>query len=244
MTLRMLGRRGFSRLLGAALLLGLLVGCTRNTPTAAPAPRRSLELPATPWYPRVEAWPSQQPLAALGAEPFERFCATCHGADGSGKTEVGLALSPPPTDFTDRGYMLEQSPAWYHRSLVKGIAGSSMQPWDHVLDAEALWDAAFYTWSLATPPELLKRGAEGYALHCASCHGHDGQGLAERRFDDPSRVAGSRAAEIVALGQAHPELVAGLTALDIEAIVEHTWTFLYRPSEPGSATAGIGSAQP
>ncbi|MCB0215574.1 MAG: c-type cytochrome [Chloroflexi bacterium] len=228
----------------ALLLLGLLVGCAGGAPTAAPPPRRSLVLPAIPWYPEVEAWPAREPLAAQGEVPFQRYCATCHGADGSGKTEVGLALSPPPTDFLDRAYMLEQSPAWYQRSLVKGIAGSSMQPWDHVLDADGLWDAAFYVWSLATPAEVLDRGAEQYALRCAGCHGQDGTGVATRRFDDPSRVEASRAADIAALRRAHPEQVTDLAATDLEAIVEHTWTFLYQPRMASPVAPGPDGIRP
>lgn len=52
---------------------------------------------------------SQQPHKNSGARPadlasgekiFVRYCASCHGVDGTGNGPVAPALKPPPTDLT------------------------------------------------------------------------------------------------------------------------------------------------
>jgi mono/diheme cytochrome c family protein len=38
--------------------------------------------------------------AARGKTLFETNCLSCHGAEGKGNGPVGMALTPPPRDFT------------------------------------------------------------------------------------------------------------------------------------------------
>ncbi len=39
-------------------------------------------------------------LLAQGKKLFEQNCVMCHGAKGDGKGQLGAALKPSPTDFT------------------------------------------------------------------------------------------------------------------------------------------------
>ncbi len=211
------------------LALTALAACMAG-PSPTPWPRESLERVEPPWFPAADALPASRAEAALGALHYQRYCVSCHGPAGDGRGSVGRALRPPPPDFTDRDYMFEQRPDWYLRSLEEGIAGSAMQPWDHVLDVEARWDTVFYVWSIATPPAAYELGARLYADRCASCHGADGAGRSTRRFDDPSRVVSSRAEDLSALEVEHPDLLADLDSRARRSLIEHTWTFLYRPA--------------
>lgn len=40
------------------------------------------------------------PTTAAGAELYQRFCASCHGAEGHGDGPAATTLDPPPADLT------------------------------------------------------------------------------------------------------------------------------------------------
>jgi mono/diheme cytochrome c family protein len=43
---------------------------------------------------------AQRPDIASGQATFVRYCASCHGVDGTGNGPVAAVLKPPPTDLT------------------------------------------------------------------------------------------------------------------------------------------------
>ena len=43
---------------------------------------------------------ARQADLASGEKTFVKYCASCHGADGTGNGPVASALKPPPTDLT------------------------------------------------------------------------------------------------------------------------------------------------
>lgn len=45
-----------------------------------------------------------------GARVYEMRCATCHGADGSGKGSGGQALAEPPRDFRTADFRYKSTP--------------------------------------------------------------------------------------------------------------------------------------
>lgn len=225
--------------LGAIALILLLQACLPDATDSSPgALRRSLPTVVPAWYPSARNMPSSLASASAGALDFERHCRACHGEDGLGQAGLGAVLDPPPPDFHDPLAMFEARPIWYYRALTVGTPGTAMQPWDHVLSEEALWDAVFFLWSRSDPAAELALGRRLYAERCAECHGPDGAALNERRFDDPSRVAGSRSDDARGLAVAHPLLDGALDAAQREAVLAYLWTFLYEPEplsrdEPG-----------
>jgi mono/diheme cytochrome c family protein len=50
--------------------------------------------------PAAEAESGQPMLASLGAESFQQYCASCHGADGRGNGPAAAALRARPADLT------------------------------------------------------------------------------------------------------------------------------------------------
>ena len=42
----------------------------------------------------------KRPDIASGKETFVKYCASCHGTDGTGNGPAASALKPPPTDLT------------------------------------------------------------------------------------------------------------------------------------------------
>jgi mono/diheme cytochrome c family protein len=186
--------------------------------------------------------PAHRASASAGAADFARHCRACHGEDGRGQAGLATILEPAPPDFHAAEAMRDARPIWYYRALTVGIPGSAMQPWDHVLSEDALWDAVFFLWSRSDPPDEREQGARIYAERCADCHGQGGAGVPERRFDDPSRVATSRRDDALALAETHPALDRDLDADAREAILAYLWTFLYEP-EPGP-DGGAGDSRP
>jgi mono/diheme cytochrome c family protein len=43
---------------------------------------------------------AKRPNLASGEKTFVKYCASCHGVDGTGSGPVAAALTPPPTDLT------------------------------------------------------------------------------------------------------------------------------------------------
>lgn len=63
---------------------------------------------------------------ARGAEIWNRTCASCHGADGAGRTPMANMLAVPPGDLTDperAGFFSEQAKVWI---VAEGSPGTPM----------------------------------------------------------------------------------------------------------------------
>ena len=73
-------------------------------------------------------------------EHFADHCATCHGNDGRGKTEMGPNFYPPVPDMTkDETQSLTDGEIFY--SIQNGVRFTGMPAWgtDSPEDAEASW---------------------------------------------------------------------------------------------------------
>jgi len=173
--------------------------------------------------------PAERSLAGRGARLYARWCADCHGATADGRGPAGRLLRPPPTGFLEGEYMRRQRPAWYYEALTRGVSGTAMGRWDHVLDAGDRWDVAFYVWSLVDDEERLKRGRAVYQAACSECHGPDGNAepgapLAVARQAGRTRL---ELAELVV--GAHPAGDVELGPGAVEDVVAHLFTWLYEP---------------
>lgn len=91
----------------------------------------------------------QSPIFSLpaklssGQQVYERYCVGCHGAKGDGKGPAATFLDPKPRDFTSGKFKFASVPSGdlptdddLHRTLVKGLSGSSMPAWPLLSERE------------------------------------------------------------------------------------------------------------
>ncbi|HET9822388.1 MAG TPA: c-type cytochrome [Burkholderiaceae bacterium] len=72
------------------------------------------------------------PREKRGEALFQRNCAFCHGADGTGKNWIGQFMEPKARDLT--AYAAAQMPPPRLRQVIlDGLPGTSMPAWRHVL---------------------------------------------------------------------------------------------------------------
>jgi len=224
--------RGAGRL---ALVAGLAVAASSclspAAPAELPAPRASLAGAGDgSGLPRVVARPTEALVR------YAELCARCHGPEGAGDGFLARTLDPPPTDL--RAPERRLAPARAHRAIARGVIGSGMKRFDHVLDETALWDMAFHVWSLPDGPAELARGAELFAAGCASCHGVPGAPGAHR-LDDPAR-ARLAPAEVAARLRARHGADVPRDEPDVDALVAYLYAFLYEPIDASAS----GSTRP
>jgi mono/diheme cytochrome c family protein len=85
--------------------------------------------------------------AAAGKTTFETLCVTCHGPQGKGDGPAGVALTPPPRDFSKGEFKYDADKDGKTGTdadlllIVKNGAGAYggsplMAPWGHLSDTE------------------------------------------------------------------------------------------------------------
>ena len=79
-----------------------------------------------------------------GERIFQRNCAFCHAADGSGRNWIGAFLEPHPRDLRDRGFMSQRTREQLLHAIREGLPGSSMPAWKSVLEEEEIAAVAAY----------------------------------------------------------------------------------------------------
>lgn len=72
-----------------------------------------------------------------GARVYGLYCASCHGADGSGRPAASRALETPPRDFREADFRYVSGPegslptdADLEATIRQGRPGTGMPPWD------------------------------------------------------------------------------------------------------------------
>ena len=135
---------------------------------------------------------------------YNKYCAQCHGEDGSG---VGIAtpfLKPAPRDFTSGKYKIRQTPTGslpldedLTRVIEKGLPYTAMPGFEAHLNGQEIQSIVEYlktfsedfqnpelqpeAFEIPSPPpyteESVARGAEIYVqTGCGACHGEIGYG--------------------------------------------------------------------
>lgn len=135
-----------------------------------------------------------------GRDSFDRYCASCHGADGRGGGPVAAALKNRPPDLT----MLARREGGFPREHVAAfIEGTNRLSLTHGSGDMPVWGRTFrgldssdarikvrlanlvaYVESLQLPVDQAVpgrtteplSGAQLFRTHCASCHGENGGG--------------------------------------------------------------------
>ncbi len=135
-----------------------------------------------------------------GAEKFVTYCAACHGVKGDGKGPAGVALRPPPRDFTQGEFKFAAVASGQlpndddlMRIVEGGLHGTAMLAWRDVGTAD-LSDIIQYIktlsprwqdkmpgdpivpspdpWGEARKADAITRGMKVYhgLAQCLSCH--------------------------------------------------------------------------
>jgi mono/diheme cytochrome c family protein len=139
---------------------------------------------------------------ARGKAVYEKWCAGCHGDDGSGNGEAAAFMLPRPRDFTRAVYQVRSTAtgelptaADLMRVVEEGMPGTAMPGWRTRLSAQDRGDVIAYIKSFSRffqgaspapfeiggPPRMTAEGvAEGgriyRELECFKCHGDRGRG--------------------------------------------------------------------
>jgi mono/diheme cytochrome c family protein len=136
-----------------------------------------------------------------GRDSFERYCASCHGRDGTGNGPVAGALQTRPADLTS---LAQRNGGRFPDAQVRAfIEGTSRPLSAHGTNEMPVWGTTFsalepspdgrvrvrldnlvaYVESLqgrrpANPPatDVRSVGAQLFRTHCATCHGENAQG--------------------------------------------------------------------
>jgi cytochrome c oxidase cbb3-type subunit 3 len=84
------------------------------------------------------------PAQRRGETIFQKNCAFCHAADGTGKNWIGSFLEPHPRNLRDPEFMSGLSRERFVEVVRNGLNGTSMPAWKDVLSARQISDLAAY----------------------------------------------------------------------------------------------------
>ena len=143
----------------------------------------------------------------LGQITYDRWCAACHGVDGTGNGPASGYMLPRPRDFTEALYQIRTTASGELptdediRAIIdRGMPGTTMPGWEDLLSNDEIEALVEYLKSFSrffTPdavPQPFDFGgaprvnadvlAEGEGLFrevadCAACHGDGGRGDGE-----------------------------------------------------------------
>ena len=146
---------------------------------------------------------SAQEGAPPGKDTYDRWCATCHGAEGAGDGAGAEWMLPRPRDFTTGLYQVRTTlsgelptDADIRRVIDEGMPGTTMPGWAERLSQRERDELVDYVKSFSRffgqgdPPEPIDVGRapgiddEGLAegrefyerIECNRCHGEEGRG--------------------------------------------------------------------
>ena len=201
--------------------------------------------------------PSGRGDPVRGHELYDRYCLTCHGAEGKG--DVAVALN-------QEGLLGRAGDSFLMQTLYYGRENTGMPGWS-ILEDRQLLDlvACLSSWrtarssdvKMALPQADPEQGALQYHFLCSRCHGDFGQGetgpaIINRDF---LKAAGDGFLyETIAYGRAHTAMFGWsadlynqekLEAQDISNIIGYMrstagqeLSYIYQGSNPGQRTDG------
>jgi mono/diheme cytochrome c family protein len=98
-------------------------------------------------------------LLNQGKKVYEQNCSVCHGSKGDAKGTAGVALQPPPTNFTKplkEWPYTKGDPNKILEVITKGIPNSSMVKWDQLSEQER-WALVYTVVAFASPKTPPKK---------------------------------------------------------------------------------------
>jgi cytochrome c oxidase cbb3-type subunit 3 len=93
------------------------------------------------------------PYQRMGRDLYQKNCAFCHAADGSGRNWIGSFLEPKPRDFNQPEFMSQAGTDFLLRRIKRGIPNTSMPAWESVLSESQIESIISYMRIAFHPPE-------------------------------------------------------------------------------------------
>lgn len=193
-----------------------------------------------------------------GLENYQKYCAVCHGAKGSGGNLTGMV--PPPTDFTSPRVLVNLTREGMIKSVREGKAGTAMVGWDKVMSEQEIGQVVDYVRDrlmMAAGGKDTSLGRRVFATNCSVCHGDKGDtaiwarsGLspAPRNFTtEQARKELSRERVVFSITYGRPETAMPawgerLSKEEIEAAADYVInTFLFPVGRPKPESPAAGS---
>lgn len=87
---------------------------------------------------------SLSPTEKSGELLFQKNCAFCHAADGSGKNWIGSFLQPHPRDLSNTVFMASLTETRLRNVIEEGLPGSTMSAWKGVLSPRQIDELVAY----------------------------------------------------------------------------------------------------
>lgn len=78
------------------------------------------------------------PQEREGEALFQKNCAFCHAADGTGKNWIGSFLQPHPRNLTDAAIMSGMTREHVRQVILEGLKGTTMSAWKSVLSDDQI----------------------------------------------------------------------------------------------------------
>jgi mono/diheme cytochrome c family protein len=143
------------------------------------------------------------PPVGSAPETYKALCARCHGEKGDGNGKVAWYLDPSPRDFTKAPFMNSKPRERFLNSVAKGVAGTSMPPWERILkpeQADAVLGYVLQTFTkgqarplkprnvpehnpVASSETSIRHGEAVFLERCAGCHGRKADGKGANSLD-------------------------------------------------------------
>lgn len=134
----------------------------------------------------------------MGRQVYVRYCVTCHGLDGKGKTDLAAELETPPLDLSDKEWKYGKSDGEIF-TLIRDGVGTVMESYATRIPERRMWELVHFIRTLrpkddgeaaelevevpenpvAYSVESVGRGKQYYARFCVKCHGMNGKGDTE-----------------------------------------------------------------
>ncbi len=108
-----------------------------------------------------------------GERIFKKYCAKCHGKDGT-VSQYGRSIKPHPAKnlTTNRLFI---APTELRVIIKYGVYGREMKSWQNVLSDKGIIDVASYVRTLTYKPDIAA-GKKFFENRCANCHARTGAG--------------------------------------------------------------------
>lgn len=112
----------------------------------AGAPKLDAITSATPYHlhDKVPQLADLSPAQRRGEALFQKNCAFCHAADGTGRNWIGSFLEPHPRDLTAPANMAAMTPQRLAGVIRDGLPTTSMPAWKSVLSSADIDDLVAY----------------------------------------------------------------------------------------------------
>ncbi|GEM_PF-170661 len=107
--------------------------------------------------------------AAAGRELYQKNCQACHGYDGSGKTEAGLGLFPPPLDLSHAAIVKrKRTDGELFYFIRNGVRNTAMPGWQ--MPEQQTWQLVSYIRNLPLTVSVDGQAAAGNVAFAGVAH--------------------------------------------------------------------------